>query len=161
MERDLAQGPALTGVLVELLIVECSEADVPNQGQPAQPTPRLVQVLLGEGCEIADGGDHRPVPCIGLGGLVGQPGFHLGEVVYQMVHDAPYRLVRRVRARRFALNRHFYRLPIPTGPGLCQLKHVINHGGDNIRGMPFVDNRSRVDQEEQLVTCRRQLPAVR
>jgi hypothetical protein len=55
MEGDLAQRPGITGRLVELLVGERSEPDIPDQRQAPQPAAGLVEIGLGEGGQVCGG----------------------------------------------------------------------------------------------------------
>ncbi len=84
------------------------------------------------------------MPGIRLGGPSGNASLELGEVVQQVVGHTPHCLVRGVGPWLLTLDRDRDRHAVPPRPCLCQLEHVVDHGGDDVRGVSFIDRRSMI-----------------
>jgi hypothetical protein len=81
VERNLAQRPGITWCLVELLVGQRAEPDIPDQRQAPQPARGLVEIGVSEGGQVCRRRDRRGVPAVGLCRLTGEAGFEFGEVV--------------------------------------------------------------------------------
>ncbi|MBO0805434.1 MAG: hypothetical protein J2P25_20445 [Nocardiopsaceae bacterium] len=147
MERDLAQRPGAARALVQLPVAERPQAGVPDERQPPQPAPGLVQVVVGEGGEIGGGRDRGGMPAVRFRGPAGQPGLQLGQVIDEVVGHPPDRLVRRIDPWRLAFDGYLDGPAVPPGPGRGQVQHVVHHAGHDIGRVPLVRLRSRIGHE--------------
>jgi len=138
-------------LLVQLLSGERSQTYVPDESQPPQSAPGLVEVICSEGREVGGGGDCGRVPVVWFSGLSGQPGFEFGKVINEVISDPPDCLVRGVDPWWLVFDEDLDRAAIPPWPACRYLEHMVHHCGHDVGGMPVIDLRSQISHENILL----------
>lgn len=114
------------------------QAKHPGERKPPEPAAGFVEVFGGEGGGVGGSGNSRSVPAVWLGGLAGEPGFEVGEMISEVISHPPYRLVRGVDPRLLAFDGYLARAAVPPRPSFCQAQQVIHHAGHDVGGVPTV-----------------------
>ena len=96
------------------------QARHPGERKPPEPAAGFVEVFGGEGGGVGGSGNRRSVPAVWLGGLAGEPGFEVGEMISEVISHPPYRLVRGVDPRLLAFDGYLARAAVPPRPSFCQ-----------------------------------------
>src|SRR5206468_12661617 len=98
VECDLAHRPRIPVGTVQLIGRERSETKHPDLRQPVEPASRLVYVLQAEGSHVRRSRYRGTMTTVGQRRLSGESRLHLREMIDQVIGDAAYGFVGRIRS---------------------------------------------------------------